>query len=104
MDLKIAHDHNPVTLFLRNIFLTFSPSLIGQGEIDEAVESLRTEWITTGPKVKRLKEEFATFIGAPAVLGLNSCTAALHVGLSAFSIGPGNAIITTPINQELATN
>ncbi len=82
---------------MRDTFLPFSPPLIGEEEINEVVETLRSDWITTGPKVRRFEEEFAAFIGAPAALALNSCTAALHVALATLGIGPGDAVITTPM-------
>jgi dTDP-4-amino-4,6-dideoxygalactose transaminase len=82
---------------MRDTFLPFSPPLIGQEEIDEVVESLRTGWITTGPKVKRFEEEFASFIGSPAALALSSGTGALHIALATLGIGPGDTVITTPM-------
>jgi dTDP-4-amino-4,6-dideoxygalactose transaminase len=82
---------------MRDIFLPFSPPLIGEEEIAEVIDTLRSDWITTGPKVRRFEEEFASFINAPAALALNSCTAALHVALAALGIGPGDAVITTPM-------
>jgi dTDP-4-amino-4,6-dideoxygalactose transaminase len=82
---------------MRDTFLPFSPPLIGEEEIAEVVDTLRSDWITTGPKVRRFEEEFAAFIGAPAALALNSCTAALHVALVTLGIGPGDAVITTPM-------
>ncbi len=82
---------------IRNNFLSFSPPLIGREEIDEVVDTLRSDWVTTGPKVKRFEEEFAGFIGAPAALALNSGTAALHVALATLGIGYGDAVITTPM-------
>jgi dTDP-4-amino-4,6-dideoxygalactose transaminase len=82
---------------MRSEFLPFSPPLIGEEEIGEVVDTLRSDWITTGPKVKRFEREFATYLGAPAALALNSCTAALHVALATLGIGPGDAVITTPM-------
>jgi dTDP-4-amino-4,6-dideoxygalactose transaminase len=82
---------------MRSTFLPFSPPLIGEEEIAEVIDTLRSDWITTGPKVRRFEEEFATFIGAPAALALSSGTAALHVALAALGIGPGDAVITTPM-------
>jgi dTDP-4-amino-4,6-dideoxygalactose transaminase len=82
---------------MRSLFLPFSPPLIGEEEIAEVIDTLRSDWITTGPKVRRFEEEFAAFIGAPAALALNSCTAALHTALVALGIGPGDAVITTPM-------
>jgi len=82
---------------MRKEFLQFSPPLIGQEEIDEVVASLRSGWITTGPRVERFQEDFKQFIGAPAALALNSCTSALHVALAALGIGPGDKVISTPM-------
>ncbi len=82
---------------MRNKFLPFSPPLIGEEEIAEVVDTLRSDWITTGPKVKRFEQEFSRFVEAPAALALNSCTAALHVALASLGIGPGDAVITTPL-------
>ncbi len=81
----------------RSAFLPFSRPLIGEEEIAEVVDTLRSDWITTGPKVKHFEEEFSTFAGAPGALALSSCTAALHVSLIALGIGPGDAVITTPM-------
>jgi dTDP-4-amino-4,6-dideoxygalactose transaminase len=82
---------------VRDTFLPFSHPLIGEEEINEVVDALRTGWITTGPKVKRFEEEFATFVGAQGALALNSGTAALHIALATLGIGPGSAVITTPM-------
>ena len=82
---------------MRKTFLPFSPPSIGEEEIAEVVDTLRSEWITTGPKVKRFEQEFAGAVNAPAALAVNSCTAALHVALVTLGIGPGDAVITTPM-------
>jgi dTDP-4-amino-4,6-dideoxygalactose transaminase len=82
---------------MRSSFLPFSPPLIGDEEIAEVVDTLRSDWITTGPKVKQFEREFADFVGAPEALALSSCTAALHLGLVVSGVGPGDAVITTPM-------
>src|ERR1700722_16773713 len=82
---------------MRDNFLPFSPPLIGDDEINEVVDTLRSDWITTGPKVKRFEENFAQFVSAPDALALSSCTAAMHLSLLALGIGPGDAVITTPM-------
>jgi dTDP-4-amino-4,6-dideoxygalactose transaminase len=82
---------------MRNTFLPFSPPLIGEEEIAEVIDTLHSDWITTGPKVRRFEEEFAALLGAPAALALNSCTAALHTALAALGVGSGDAVITTPM-------
>jgi len=82
---------------MRREFLPFSPPLIGEEEIAEVIDTLRSDWITTGPKVKRFEEEFAQFVGAPAALAVNSGTAALHVALAVLGVGPGDLVVTTPM-------
>ena len=82
---------------MRKDFLPFSPPYLGEEEIAEVVDSLRSGWITTGPKTKRFEQEFAAFTGAPAALALSSCTAALHTALVVAGIGPGDEVITTPM-------
>lgn len=82
---------------MRDTFLSFSPPYIGDEEIAEVIDTLRSDWITTGPKVKRLEHEFAKFIGAPEAVALSSCTAALHLALLALNIGVGDTVITTPM-------
>ena len=75
--------------------IRFSTPTIGEEEIAEVVDSLRSNWITTGPKVQRFGTEFAEMVGAPGALPLASCTAASHVALAAAGIGPGDAVLTT---------
>ena len=82
---------------MRKTFLPFSPPSIGEEEIAEVVDSLRSGWITTGPKTKLFEQEFKAYIGAPGALALSSCTAALHTALVVHGIGPGDEVITTPL-------
>jgi dTDP-4-amino-4,6-dideoxygalactose transaminase len=58
---------------------------------------LRSDWITTGPKVKLFEQAFAEAVGAPEAVAVSSCTAALHLSLLALGIGYGDAVITTPL-------
>lgn len=82
---------------MRDTFLSFSPPWIGQEEMDEVLDTLRSDWITTGPKTKRFEQEFAEFIGAPAALAVSSATDAMLVSLAALGIGAGDEVITTPM-------
>jgi dTDP-4-amino-4,6-dideoxygalactose transaminase len=79
----------------RTTFLSFSPPNLGPEEIAEVVDTLKTDWITTGPKARRLEEDFAAFIGAEAALAVFSATDAMQVGLAALGVGPGDEVITT---------
>ena len=83
---------------MRPKLLPFASPFFGEEEIAEVSDTLRSDWITTGPKVKRFEQEFATMIGAPDALALSSCTAALHISLKALGIGPGDVVLTTPMN------
>jgi len=78
---------------VRASFLPFSLPLIGEEEIAEVVDSLRSGWITTGPKVKKFEEEFAQYIGCRHAIAVNSCTAALHIALTALDIGSDDEVI-----------
>lgn len=89
---------------MRSEFLPFAPPLIGQEEIDEVVDTLRSGWLTTGPKTHRFENEFCTQFEAPAAVALNSCTAALHTALVALGIGPGDEVITTCMTFAASVN
>lgn len=85
-------------------FIKFSPPLIGEEEIQEVVDTLRSDWITTGPKTRAFETEFAGYVQAPAALALNSCTAGLHIALATLGIGPGDEVITTPLTFAASVN
>lgn len=71
------------------------PSL-GEAEIDEVVATLRSGWLTSGPRTQQFETEFARYVQAPHALAVNSCTAGLHLALAALGLGPGDEVITTP--------
>ena len=79
-------------------FLPFALPDIGEDEIAEVVDTLRSGWVTTGPKAKRFEHDFAAWLGEPEGLhcvAVNSATAGLHLALEALGIGPGDEVITT---------
>ena len=82
----------PVGL-VREKFLPYCLPFIGQEEIDEVVDSLRSGCLTTGPKVKRFERDFAAYVGADHAIGVSSGTAALHLSLAGLGIGPGDEVI-----------
>ncbi len=89
---------------MRKEFLPFSIPTIGEEEINEVVDSLRSGWITTGPKVKLFEDAVKEYVGAPFAVALNSATAGLHVALLAMGIGPGDEVITTPMTFAATVN
>jgi len=82
---------------MRSQFLPFSPPTVGEDEIAEVVATLRSDWITIGPKTQLFEGQFADFIGARSTLAVSSCTGALHLSLVALAIGPGDRVVTTPM-------
>lgn len=76
-------------------FLPFALPDIGEREIEEVCDSMRSGWLTTGPKVKKFEAAFAAFISAKHALAVNSATSGLHLALEAIGIGPGDEVITS---------
>ena len=85
-------------------FIPFARPEIGEDEIAEVVDTLRSGWVTTGPKTRRFEQDFVAWLqqgadggAAPALqaLAVNSATAGLHLALEALGVGPGDEVITT---------
>jgi len=66
---------------------------LGESEIDEVVDALRSGWLTTGPRVKRFEQEFSAAVEAPCAVAMNSCTAALHLAVHALGLHPGDGVL-----------
>jgi dTDP-4-amino-4,6-dideoxygalactose transaminase len=88
----------------RTSFLAFSPPSIGNEEIEEVLDTLRSDWITTGPKTHRFATEFTKYVGGLDALPLNSCTAGLHTALVTAGIATGDEVITTPMTFAASVN
>lgn len=73
--------------------IPFHVPSIGEEEIAEVVDTLRSGWLTTGPKVKQLEQRFAAYVGAKHAIAVNSCTAALHLALEAIGLRAGDEVI-----------
>src|SRR4029077_698409 len=78
-------------------FIRFHRPSIGDEEINEVVDTLRSGWLTSGPRVARFEQEFSEHVSAPHALAVNSATAALHLALAGLKIGRGDEVITTPM-------
>jgi dTDP-4-amino-4,6-dideoxygalactose transaminase len=85
-------------------FLSFAPPDLGQEEIDEVADTLRSGWLAGGPKVRRFEEQFRELTGAAHAVSLASATAGLHLALLAAGIGPGDEVITTPLTFAATVN
>ena len=88
----------------RDTPLGFQPPAIGEEEIAAVAETLRSGWLTTGPRAARLEERVAEIVGAAHVLAVSSGTAAMHLSLLALGIGPGDEVITSPITWPATAN
>ena len=88
----------------REKFLPFALPSIGEEEIEEVVDSLRSGWVTTGPKVKKFENNFNEYVKCKHSIAVNSCTAGLHVALSAFGVGPGDEVIVPTLTFTATAN
>ncbi|MBN1955571.1 MAG: DegT/DnrJ/EryC1/StrS aminotransferase family protein [Anaerolineae bacterium] len=77
---------------------------VGEAEIEEVIDTLRSGWLTTGPKTKKFEQAFAAYVGAPEAVAVNSCTGGLHVTLAALGIGPGDEVIVPTMTFAATAN
>ena len=94
----------PETSSKRAEFLSFQPPAITEAEIEAVAETLRSGWLTTGPRTAELEARMRDFLEAKHVLAVASGTAALHLSLIALGVGPGDEVITTPITWPATAN
>ncbi|MGQ9608955.1 MAG: DegT/DnrJ/EryC1/StrS family aminotransferase [bacterium] len=89
---------------IRDSFLIFGQPLIKEEEIQEVVDTLRSGWLGTGPKVHRFEDDFKKYIGCKHAVALNSCTAGLFLALEAIGVKPGDEVVTTPMTFAATAN
>ena len=89
---------------MRSQVLPFARPALGDEEIAELVDTLKSGWITTGPKVERFTPEFAEYVGGRFAVPVSSATAGLHVALLALGVGPGDEVVTTPMTFVATLN
>jgi dTDP-4-amino-4,6-dideoxygalactose transaminase len=80
-----------------SIVVPFHVPSIGNEELQEVEATLKSGWLTTGPRTARFEREFGAYVEASHALALNSCTAGLHLSLAGLEVGPGDEVITTPM-------
>jgi perosamine synthetase len=78
-------------------FIPFFLPFIGQEEIEGVIDTLKSGWLTTGPKVKEFEKGFASFVGTKYALATSSCTAALHLSLEVLGLKETDEVITSPM-------
>ncbi|MGM0405325.1 MAG: DegT/DnrJ/EryC1/StrS family aminotransferase [Thermoplasmatota archaeon] len=100
MNIPAFENGSPVR---KKKLLSFDP-LIEEEEIEGVSDSLRSGWLTTGPKVKEFEEEFSEYLGCKEAIAVNSCTSGLHLSLAVNDIGKGDEVITTPFTFVSTVN
>ena len=89
---------------MRDTFLPFARPSIGDAEIAELVATLKSGWITTGPRVEKFTAAFLEYVGGRYAVPVSSATAGLHVALLALDVGPGDEVVTTPMTFVATLN
>jgi len=89
---------------MRDTFLPYFQPSIGEEEIQEVAATLKSGWLTMGPKTIIFEDQIAKYVGAKHAIALNSCTAALHLSLIALGIGGGDEVITSPFTFAATGN
>ncbi|HTR02329.1 MAG TPA: DegT/DnrJ/EryC1/StrS family aminotransferase [Thermoanaerobaculia bacterium] len=89
---------------MRSSFLPFARPSLGEEEIREVVDTLRSGWITTGPKTERFAAAFLEYVGGRYAVPVSSATGGLHAALLALGVGPGDEVITTPLTFVATLN
>src|SRR5205823_14357571 len=88
----------------RGTFLASHPPALDEREIEAVAETLRSGWLTTGPRTAELEARMRDYAEAEHVLAVSSCTAALHLSLVALGVGAGDEVITTSITWPATAN
>jgi dTDP-4-amino-4,6-dideoxygalactose transaminase len=89
---------------MRDNFLIFGSPMIGDSEIAEVVDSMRSGWVGTGPKVHRFEAMLSDYVGAPNVRCVSSCTAALILSMEVLGIGPGDEVLVPAMTFVASAN
>ncbi len=84
--------------------LSFQPPAITEEEVESVAATLRSGWLTTGPRTAELEARMRDYLEAKHVLAVSSCTAALHLSLVALGVGPGDEVITSSLTWPATAN
>lgn len=89
---------------VREDWMAFCLPDVSEAEIESVTAAVRSGWWAKGPRTIEFEKKFAEYVGAKHCIGLNSCTAALHLALAGSGIGPGDEVITTPLTFAASAN
>src|SRR6202140_1447146 len=100
LETLAIHGGTPV----REKLLPYGRQSVDDADIEAVVEVLRSDWLTTGPKIAEFESAFAASVGAAFAVAVSSGTAALHAAAFAAGVGPGDEVITTPLTFVASAN
>ena len=89
---------------VRENWMPFCLPDVSEAEVESVTAAVRSGWWAKGPRTIEFEKKFAEYVGVKHCIGLNSCTAALHLALLASGIGPGDEVITTPLTFAASAN
>jgi perosamine synthetase len=89
---------------VRKRMLPYGRQWVDEADVQAVVEVLRSDWLTTGPKVREFEQAFADFVGAREAVAVSNGTAALHAAMYAVGIGPGDEVIVPPMTFAASAN
>ncbi|MBE2279502.1 MAG: DegT/DnrJ/EryC1/StrS aminotransferase family protein [Ignavibacteriaceae bacterium] len=89
---------------MRSSYLVFGNPLIEEDEINEVVETLRSGWIGTGPKVAKFEDQFKEYVGAKYAVAVASCTAGLHLSVISLGLGAGDEVLVPVLTFAATAN
>src|SRR5437773_885228 len=93
-----------VPISIRPTLLPYGKQWVDEDDIAAVVEVLRSDWLTTGPKVEEFECAFAAFTGVGHAVAVSNGTAALHAAMAALRIGPGDEVIVPAITFVASAN
>lgn len=85
-------------------FIPYGRQTIGEDDIAAVAEVLRSDWLTTGPKVEEFEKAFAAKVGMPHAVAISNGTTALHAAYAALGVGPGDEVIVPPMTFAATAN
>ena len=89
---------------VRETMLPYGRQWVDEADVQAVVEVLRSNWLTTGPKVSEFEQAFADFVGAREAVAVSNGTAALHAAMYAIGIEPGDEVIVSPMTFAASAN
>jgi len=102
-DIRLSSPYKKQKPLKRSEFLPFALPDTDETEIEAVSATIRSGWITTGPRTRQFEHEFAQYVGAKHAIAVNSCTAALHLSLEAIGLSSADEVITTPYTFAATT-